>query len=572
MRRRYRRAAVIGAALLVVGAVAVFVKRNPFANPFQLRAEFASAAQLTNGSQVRIAGIQVGRVSGIAAGPGRTALVTMQIDAGGLPLHDDATFTVKPRLVLEGNAYVDVAPGSPDAPDLGSGALVPIGRTAISVQLDQVLDVFSAPARDALQSSVGQLASGLGSAPSATPGYVSLRNAVTALDGALPPTGAVAHALGGTQPGDLSRAIGSASAVTGQLARSPTALAELVTSYNQVVGALATEDQPLAASISGIDQVLTIAPRPLHQIDAALPTLTRFSGTLRPALRAAPVTLRDTNRLLDQIGSTVRPAALPALLRDLSPVLRQLHPLEQRVQTLFSYSSPVTGCIATHVVPTLTTRIQDGANSTGDPVYLDLMHLFTGLTSFSSAVDGNGGTVRLGVTTGDRIVDTVFPGLGQVVGRLPNVDGVRPAWLGFGVNPPYRPDQPCASQSLPDLNTAAASGPLPAWASLSGTRPLMPGTPRRTAGPRHPGHAGRRRAHRATAKRPGLHQPASKPGPPPVTGATTTRSPGAGTPTATTRTTPGQGGAATGTGTTTTPAPPPPGGGSPLITILKHLL
>jgi hypothetical protein len=92
-----------------------------------------------------------------------------------------------------------------------------------------------------------------------------------------------------------------------------------------------------------------------------------------------------------------------------------------------------------------------------------MVHAFAGLTGFSSAVDGNGGTVRLGVTTGDRIVDTIFPGLGQLVARLPNVDGVRPTWLGFGVNPPFRPDVPCASQQLPDLSEDP--GPLPDWAS-----------------------------------------------------------------------------------------------------------
>jgi hypothetical protein len=143
-------------------------------------------------------------------------------------------------------------------------------------------------------------------------------------------------------------------------------------------------------------------------------------------------------------------------------VLSSLPGLELRLGTLFGYSTPVTNCISSNVVPTLQMKIQDGVNTTGDPVYLDLMHLFTGLTAFSSAVDGNGGNVRLGITTGDQIVSSIFPGLGQVVGRLPGVDGVRPTWLGFGVNPPFRPDQPCAGQPLPNLS--ARSGPAPQWA------------------------------------------------------------------------------------------------------------
>ncbi|MCW3066791.1 MAG: Long-chain-fatty-acid--CoA ligase, partial [Solirubrobacterales bacterium] len=272
----------------------------------------------------------------------------------------------------------------------------------------------------------------------------------------------VSRALRGTRPGDLGRAISSSADVAGQLARDPTALASIVTDYRTVVGALAAQDRALSDSIAGFDATLRVAPPTLRAIDAALPSLTRFGNALRPALHAAPATLHATNRLLDQIAGIVRPGELPAVLTGLAPVLRDLPQLEGRLQTLFRWTTPVTDCIATHVVPTLDTKIQDGVNSTGDPVYLDLVHLFTGLTAFSSAVDGNGGTVRLGVTTGDRVINQILPGLGSVVAKVPGADGVRPTWLGFGVNPPYRPDQPCASQALPNLS--ARSGPAPTWA------------------------------------------------------------------------------------------------------------
>jgi hypothetical protein len=158
----------------------------------------------------------------------------------------------------------------------------------------------------------------------------------------------------------------------------------------------------------------------------------------------------------------------------LTPLGATLPTLTGRLRTLFGYTRPVTDCINTHIVPSLNMVVPDGSNSTGDPVYLDLVHLFTGLTGFSSAVDGNGGTVRLGITTGDRIVDTLLPGIGQVVGRLPNVDGVRPEWLGYGVQPPYRPDQPCATQPLPKLG--AGSGPVPEWASGRSILPAAKGS------------------------------------------------------------------------------------------------
>lgn len=465
LQRRYRRMAVVGALILVLGTVFVFTKPDPFASTFTVRAVFSSAAQLHTGGQVRISGIQVGQVTGIAGGPGGTAIVTMNIDSSGLPVHRDATLTIKPRLVLEGNAYVDLSPGSPAAPALASGALIPKTQTATSVQIDQVLGTFNLPTRDALQSSVAALATGFGSrgtpSTSQPSGAAGLKRAVRAFDTALPPVTTVAGALEGTEPGDLGRSISSTGDVTAQLAQNPQALADLVSSYDTTFGALAAENGELADSISGFDAVLKAAPAPLREVDAALPTLTSFARELRPTFHAIPSALTQANDLLDQIAAIVQPAELPSLLAHLDPVLGDLPPLESRLKTLFGYTTPVTQCIATHVVPLLNEKIQDGANSTGDPVYLDLVHAETGLTGFSSAVDGNGGTVRVGITTGDRIVDTLFPGLGQVVARLPGADQVHPNWLGYGVLPPFRPDQPCASQPMPNLN--ASGGELPDW-------------------------------------------------------------------------------------------------------------
>ena len=44
------------------------------------------------------------------------AIVTMEITDTALPIHQDATMKLRPRLFLEGNLFVDLHPGSPDAP------------------------------------------------------------------------------------------------------------------------------------------------------------------------------------------------------------------------------------------------------------------------------------------------------------------------------------------------------------------------------------------------------------------------------------------------------------------------
>ena len=149
-------------SLVLLLALAVFyfsyTKRIPFSHGFRLRAVFASALNIAPNSPVRIAGVQVGRVTGVARYPGSdAAVVSMDLDHDALPLHADATLNIRPRILLEGAFFVDLSPGSPHAPTISDGATLPITHTADPVQLDQVLSVFNSDARASLQ----QLLAGL---------------------------------------------------------------------------------------------------------------------------------------------------------------------------------------------------------------------------------------------------------------------------------------------------------------------------------------------------------------------------------------------------------------------------
>src|SRR6185436_18972979 len=73
-------------------------------------------------------------------------------DDDGLPLKEDSTFELKPRLFLEGNLFVNVRPGSPSSPDADSDYVFPPQQTTNTVQLDQVLSgSFQADTRRQLQ-------------------------------------------------------------------------------------------------------------------------------------------------------------------------------------------------------------------------------------------------------------------------------------------------------------------------------------------------------------------------------------------------------------------------------------
>jgi phospholipid/cholesterol/gamma-HCH transport system substrate-binding protein len=64
------KAGLIAIAVIVVAVFFAFTKANPFASPYTLTAVFRSANNIKPNSPVRIAGVNVGKVTGVWALPG----------------------------------------------------------------------------------------------------------------------------------------------------------------------------------------------------------------------------------------------------------------------------------------------------------------------------------------------------------------------------------------------------------------------------------------------------------------------------------------------------------------------
>jgi len=465
--RRSRRAAVVAAVGLVAITLAAFVGLQPFKRPYEVRGVFTSANQLREGSEVRIAGVKVGEVSGVRAGPGKTSIVRLRIDDAARPIHADAELSIEPRLVLEGNFYVALRPGSPRADELPSGATIPQARTSIPVQLDQVLSTFDLATRGALHRSIAEMAQGLGAptltagpGPATPPGSAELRRAVRELRGALPSATRVARALRGTDPGDLGRTLRSSRDTMAQLAADPRALADGISNFNRLTGALAAQDDDITSSVRSLERLMRTAPAGLSALDRALPPAEAFATALRPALRAAPRPLRRATAFAAQAQRLFGRTELSALLAELAPTFRDLPALERGLERFAPLVTRANRCLEERVAWVLGQKLQDGPNSTGDPVYLDAAHGFAGAGGMVAGFDGNGAATRVGITSNGTQISSILPDLGPIVGLGPQAEGVRPTWLGFGIEPPYRPDEWCATQPKPDLNSR--SGPAPA--------------------------------------------------------------------------------------------------------------
>ena len=113
---------------------ATSASRRPTRSPTASSSRPPSGRPTTSrpGSPVRIAGVNVGKVTGVEASSRRRdrahrrgAIVHMEIEKAGLPIKTDARMKVRPRIFLEGNCFVDLSPGSPSAPALPEGGDAP---------------------------------------------------------------------------------------------------------------------------------------------------------------------------------------------------------------------------------------------------------------------------------------------------------------------------------------------------------------------------------------------------------------------------------------------------------------
>jgi phospholipid/cholesterol/gamma-HCH transport system substrate-binding protein len=107
--------------------------------PMQITATFPRTANLFVGSEVRVLGLAVGEITGIQA-LGDRVEVTMQLD----PDRDypaDVTVRLQPVSLL-GERFAQLDPPYTGGPTLEDGASIPLARTAIPAEVDEVLRSF----------------------------------------------------------------------------------------------------------------------------------------------------------------------------------------------------------------------------------------------------------------------------------------------------------------------------------------------------------------------------------------------------------------------------------------------
>jgi phospholipid/cholesterol/gamma-HCH transport system substrate-binding protein len=402
-RRLYGAAAII---LLVAGSLLAWQRPNPFASREKVRVAFTDVGGLgAVGADVRVAGTPVGKVTERER-VGDHAELVLELDPSTGPVHRDATAELRPRLMFEGSAFVDLHLGSARTPDLGDG-VIPVSRTHVYTPLTEALGILRARSRSNLSSLAGSTRALL-EAP--TPDDVN--HALRSAPELVRTIGPVARAARGSHRRELSHAIRDLSDMTHSVSARATDLPPLESSAAATTAALAT------GAGAPLDATLALLPASAESVRSGAISLHAVLNSLRPRaveLRPGAAALRPALAELRPVLRIARPAvaAAPPLIANFRTVLDSMPQSAPTLRAVVRALAPTLKIARGTLIPALLKP-----TALGTPAYLAFLGLFAGGGGASRpfGVQGNGHFMRFGLR--------FLTGAGQPLPRCSDVESL----------------------------------------------------------------------------------------------------------------------------------------------------
>ena len=271
--------------------------------PYELTVPFPEATTLAEQADVRIAGVNVGKVQKkeLDKGGSRTT-VTLNIEEKYAPIPKDARAILRQKTLL-GETYVELTPGRSGAPKLKDGGELGIGQVEPTVELDEILRIFSPETRDSFRDwirSSAQQIDGRGQ---------DLNFAIANLAGFAEDGASVLQVLD-DQRGAVKRLVKNTGVVFGALNERDGQLRQLIENSEATFSATAEQQENLA-------RIFEIFPTFLAESRLTLARLQGFARNTSPLVR-------DLKPVADDLGPTVRD--LSVLGPDLENLFRRLDP------------------------------------------------------------------------------------------------------------------------------------------------------------------------------------------------------------------------------------------------------
>jgi phospholipid/cholesterol/gamma-HCH transport system substrate-binding protein len=368
------------------------------AEGFRFRAAFPEASLLVKEADVRMAGVNVGKVKSKELGPGgRTTVVEIEIDSRFAPIRRNTRAILRQKSLL-GETYVELTPGS--GKPLGDGDLLPRGQVEETTELDEVFSAFDPKTRRNFQAWLHE-------AGIVTAGEFS-RDFNDSLGNVAPffEDGADLLRPLDEQEIALRRLVRDSGRVFHAISREEGQLRGLITNGEATFGALASRDDALA-------ETFQIFPTFLRETRATVQRLERFARNSDPLVR-------DLRGPADDLAPTLRDLGdlspdLERLFRDIDPLVEASEKGVPAAERFFEGSEPVLE--ATH--PFM---------SELNPILAYLAYAQQNIAQFitvgGAALAGNGE----GGYTRDADAEHYLPQIAIIDGRSFGRRGDRPAW------------------------------------------------------------------------------------------------------------------------------------------------
>lgn len=239
---------------------------------FRVAAEFERAVGLYPGSPVRLQGIDVGEITDIRNERGIVE-VEMRLEEG-TELPADARAMIVP-LSLLGERYVQLGPTYDTGETLGDGDVIPVERTAVPAEIDELLEGFEEFLRDLDPNTVSSV----------------VTNLAEIVEGQ------------GEQLNDL---LGNAAGTVELLAAESDELTEITQSLAQLTSTLESRTRTLTSLIKNYEIVAGTLADNRELLEPALIELNRASKELAGLLTAHRDPLKADIEVLTTVGRTLQ--------------------------------------------------------------------------------------------------------------------------------------------------------------------------------------------------------------------------------------------------------------------------
>jgi phospholipid/cholesterol/gamma-HCH transport system substrate-binding protein len=313
----------------------------PFgAQGYRIHALFKETGLLVPNADVRIAGVNVGKVSSVQA-RGVNSYVTMDIDHQYAPVPVETRAILRQKTLL-GEAYVELSAGNGAGPKFSDGGTIPSTHVEDTQQLDQVLSSFDKPTQRDLQELLN------GSYTSLAGRGQDLNDAIGNLDPTFTELAALVGVLN-EQQANVRGVIRNSATVLGTLGSRSADLQSLVNAGEQVLSTTAARNSELTATVNAMPPFLASLQTTLGTLQGTLriakPTLDALrpvTPLLRPALSELVALSGPAITLLHEAPSLLdaADAALPSITRfttAFKPALDAILPAARELAPLISF-------------------------------------------------------------------------------------------------------------------------------------------------------------------------------------------------------------------------------------------